>query len=211
MDIEIYADIACPWCYVGEVRLKRALAERPDLPVRLLWRPFQLQPGMPERGQPWPEFVQAKFGSQAEAAFAQVARAGESEGLTFRFDRVRNAPNTRRAHALILGAPAELQAALALRLFRAYFEQGDDVTDPERLCTLAEEVGMNPAAARAALEDPGLLERVDAGNVQAARLGIQGVPFVIFGGTHALSGAQPLEVFLRGLDLAHAAAQSRSG
>jgi predicted DsbA family dithiol-disulfide isomerase len=76
--IDVYADIACPWCYIGERRLARALAERPELRAERRWRPFQLQPGLPAAGLPWAAFVEQKFGGadRAAQAFAQGRRGG---------------------------------------------------------------------------------------------------------------------------------------
>ncbi len=100
MLIEVFADLACPWCYIGARRLARALALRPDLEVQRRWRPFQLQPQMPAGGLPWDRFVREKFGGveRAAGAFARVTEVGAADGLTFAFDRVASAPNTVALH-----------------------------------------------------------------------------------------------------------------
>src|SRR5215210_9519041 len=104
MLIDVYSDVVCPWCFIGEKRLAKALEPRPDIEVEVHWRPFQLQPGMPKRGLPWAEFCREKFGSErgAEAAFSHVSAVGEEEGIRFDFGRVASAPNTVDAHRLIL-------------------------------------------------------------------------------------------------------------
>ena len=83
MVIDVYADVVCPWCYIGERRLERAIARHPDLQVERRWRPFQLQPGMPTAGLPWSDFARRKFGGveRARSAFAQVTRLGPVKGL----------------------------------------------------------------------------------------------------------------------------------
>src|SRR3712207_9563657 len=100
MLIDVYSDVVWPWCYIGEKRLERALRERPGLEAGGRWRPFQLQPGMPEGGLPWSEFVRWKFGGVAGArgAFAHVVAAGEPRGLRFHFARVGGAPHPLDAH-----------------------------------------------------------------------------------------------------------------
>jgi len=78
MLVDVYSDVICPWCYIGEKRLAKALADRPDLEAEVRWRPFRLQPGMPEGGLPWDEFARRKFGGKAnaKAAIAHVVAAG---------------------------------------------------------------------------------------------------------------------------------------
>lgn len=144
MRIEVYADVACPWCYVGEKRLEKALRNRPDLDVERLWRPFQLRPEMPAGGVPWQEFASEKFGGAENMAraFAHVAAAGEPDGLRFDFDRVASAPNTVDAHRLILhAAEGGARWKMADALFRGYFADGRDLNDTEDLAALAGEAG----------------------------------------------------------------------
>lgn len=220
--VDVWADVACPWCWIGEHRLAAAVArlsaERPELVVDRRWRPYQLQPGLPPRGEPWGEFADRKFGGAARmaAAFGHVAAAGAADGLTFRFDRMTVAPNTRAAHRLVLHAGrtgagdaegADVDAAgagrrelaMADRLFRAYFADGADVTDPEVLADLAVEEGMEREATLAFLAGDALALDVQASQREAARLGVQGVPFVVLDGRLAVSGAQPVELFERAL------------
>src|SRR6478609_380926 len=104
--IDLYADIACPWCYIGERRLTQALAARPDLHVERHWRPFQLQPDLPPSGIPWSDLIEQKFGgaARATAMFGRVAASGASNGIAFNFDQVTRAPNTADAHRLVLFA-----------------------------------------------------------------------------------------------------------
>jgi predicted DsbA family dithiol-disulfide isomerase len=207
MRIEVYSDVVCPWCYVGEKRLEGALKERPDLDAEVLWRPFQLRPEMPEGGLPWWEFAPAKFGGEENmrAAFAHVSAAGEPDGARFDFDRVATAPNTVDAHRLILFARKEgREWQTADALFRAYFLGGKDLNDTDDLLAVASEAGLDPEAAKRYPESDEGKAEVRESQREAARLGIEGVPFYIFDGRYAISGAQPVEVFLRALDAAHA-------
>jgi predicted DsbA family dithiol-disulfide isomerase len=206
MTIEVYADVVCPWCYIGAKRLERALALRPEAGVDLRWRPFQLQPHMPAGGLPWREFAKAKFGGEegARGAFARVTSVGASEGITFDFDRVASAPNTVDAHRVILHAARyALQRETANALFAAYFSEGRDLNDYEQLADIASGAGLDADEVRSMLASGEGAEEVRSSQEEAGRLGISGVPFYVFDGRYAVSGAQPVEVFLRALDAAY--------
>ena len=197
--IDIYADVVCPWCYIGEKRLEKALAMRPNLTVKRRWRPFQLRPEMPEAGLPWDEFVREKFGGEenARVAFEQVTRLGKEEGIRFDFGRVASAPNTVDAHRLILyAAESDQQWAMSNALFEAYFVEGANLNDPEDLVTVAAGSGLDAIEVRDFLASGGLNAGVWQAQEEAARLGATGVPFYVFDGRYAISGAQPVEVFL---------------
>jgi len=204
--IEVYADIACPWCWIGEHRLRAALRQRPEVSAQQVWRPFQLQPEMPEEGLPWREFAESKFGGldRASEMFAHVAKAGQQAGVEFRFDRLVTAPNTADAHALILLA-GDQGMEVAENLFAAYFRDGQNLNDRQALRRIATDAGMDAEVVEASLGGPGLREAVRMSQRQAEALGIAGVPFFVFDGRYGLSGAQPTEVFLQAIDAATAA------
>ena len=198
--IDIYADIVCPWCAIGEARLERALAQRPNLEVTRRWRPFQLRPEMPAGGLPWREFAEEKFGGlrNAEAAFAQVTQLASEEGLTFDFSRVASAPNTVDAHRLVLMASHHGKTwEMVHVLFRGYFAKGRTLNNLNDLLDIAKEVGLEPDATRTYLQSDANAAEVWESQQEAQRLGISGVPFYVFNGAHGLSGAQPVETFLR--------------
>lgn len=208
MLIEVYSDVVCPWCYVGEKRLEKALEARPDLEAEISWRPFQLRPEMPKNGLPWREFALDKFGGERSmnAAFAHVSSSGAPDGAFFDFDNVATAPNTVDAHRLILFARgSEKEWRIADALFRAYFLEGKDLNGLEDLLAIAESAGLNPEGVRSYLARDARVEEVFASQEEAARLGISGVPFYVLDGRYGLSGAQPVEVFLAALEEANAA------
>lgn len=214
MLIDVYSDVVCPWCYIGERRLAKALAERPDMGFEVRWRPFQLQPGMPEGGLPWEEFTVQKFGGEenARAAFTRVVAAGEPDGIRFRFDRVASAPNTVDAHRLILFAGDRgRQWEVAEALFRAYFTEGRDLNDRRDLVDLASGAGLEAAEVGRYLAGEEGIFQVGSSQEEARRLGITGVPFYVFDGRHALYGAQPVEVFAEALDVVGTAANGIAG
>ena len=203
--IDVYADVVCPWCWIGERRLARALAERPDLRVERRWRPFQLRPELPREGASWDEFKRQTFGSEARAraAFAHVAAAGADVDVRFDFDRVAHAPNTVDAHrVIVLAAGAGREWDVVERLFAAHFTEGANLGDRAQLSALASEAGMDAASVRAHLETDDGVAEVSASQREARALGVTGVPFVVLDGRYAVAGAQPLEVFRRALHTA---------
>ncbi|NDJ35321.1 MAG: DsbA family oxidoreductase [Chloroflexi bacterium] len=207
MRIDVFADIACPWCYIGEARLHEAMEQRPDLTFERHWRPFQLQPTLPAEGMPWRPFAEVKFGGWQSAMrmFDHVAEAGAQAGVTFHFDRISHANNTTDAHRLVLLAESfNKQWAMADALFRAYFAEGRNLNDLEQLVEVAGNVGLPTDAVREYLRsDEGRLT-VERAQQEAYELGVQGVPFFVFENRFAVSGAQPVEVFLRAIDTARA-------
>ena len=192
---------------MGEKRLEKTLALRPDLSTEVRWRPFQLRPEMPAGGLPWPEFAAEKFGSEANmrAAFDHVAQAGAEDGVRFDFGRIASAPNTVDAHRLILFARGlGLERRMADALFEAYFVGGKDLNNHDDLAKLAAGIGLDEGEVRAHLAGDEGTPEVWESQEEAARLGVTGVPFYVFHGRYGLSGAQPVEVFLRVLDAARA-------
>ncbi len=203
MKIDVYADIACPWCYIGEKRLEQALSMRPDLKAELQWKPFQLRPEMPKEGVRWSDFEVEKFGGhdRAQQIFARVTSVGAEDDIDFRFDRIPVAPNTLDAHRLVLFAREqgrEWEAVAAL--FAAYFTEGRDVGDLDTLVQIAQEIGLDETAARDYLQSDRNVEAVSESQEEAYGVGVQGVPFYVFDERYALSGAQSLETFLWALD-----------
>ena len=205
MKLEIFSDVICPWCYVGQARLEQALAARPAAQPQITWMPYQLDSSVPEEGRDRREYLLEKFGdvTHFDNAKRQLEQIGQSVGIDFRFDAIQRTPNTRRAHLLIARARREsaaLEAAMSVRLFRAYFTEGLDIGDPDVLCTLAVDTGLAAEDARTAFVDAELSQEVTALQDLVRRWNISGVPTFVFDRRFAFSGAQPLEVFLRALD-----------
>ena len=211
VEIDVYADVVCPWCYVGEAHLKEALAARPGLDVTLRWRPFQLRPEMPAQGEPWRAFAEEKFGGWAGArsAFKHVAEVGERAGLTFDFDNVASAPNTLDAHRLILmAAEWGKEMETAKTLFRAYFSEGRDLNSLDDLLAVAKRVGLEEEAVRAFLRSDAGTAEVWASQERARRLGVSSVPFYVLNNQYGVSGARPPEVFLQAFSTVQADLQN---
>ena len=197
--IDIWSDIACPWCYIGKRHLEAALAGFPH-EVELRWRSFELAPDAPKQPprQSMADRLAAKYRTTVEVAtqrLDQVTAVGARDGLELRFDRMQPG-NTFDAHRLLHFAHASgKQDALKERLFRAYMTDGQSVADHAVLAACARDVGLD---ADAVLADPERYAADVRGDEAIAReLGISGVPCFVFGGRLAVSGAQPADV-LRG-------------
>jgi predicted DsbA family dithiol-disulfide isomerase len=213
MNIDIVSDVVCPWCYIGKRRLERALAalreSEPALDVTLRWHPFQLNPDLPRAGVDRQRYLDAKFGGAARAAqiYERVREAGRESGLALAFDRIERQPNTLDAHRLIAWAQREDPARaddLVERLFHAYFVEGTFVGDADTLATLAADAGYDRDAAAAMLTSDALRDDVAAADERARSLGIQGVPFFVFDGRVALSGAHEPATLLDAIERARA-------
>jgi predicted DsbA family dithiol-disulfide isomerase len=197
MLIEIFSDIVCPWCYIGKRRLDAVLAEPDAAGVEVVWRPYQLYPGVPADGMPRDEFMRARFGDGARAGDVYRRILGEAEGvgLDLHFDRIERAPNTLRAHRLMSWAePSGRQHALAEALFSAYFREGRDVGDPAELAALATQVGLDGTGAAAMLATDDETDKVRAELDLGRSAGIEGVPCFVLAGRFAIPGAQPVDV-----------------
>lgn len=206
LKIEIWSDIACPWCYIGKRRFAAALEqfEHRDH-VRVTWRSFELQPDA-EPSSAHPGMTEAQMLSerkgmplaQVQQMFAQVTSVAASVGLAYDFDTVVPA-NTFDAHRLVhvardLGG-SDVAADVVERLMSAHFEHGRVIDDAEVLVEIAVASGLDAEPVRAALASDAGAGAVRADEAEAAALGIQGVPFFVAGRKLGVSGAQPVEVF----------------
>jgi len=211
LDIEIYSDIVCPWCYIGAARLRAAVAGflggRFPADVVLRWRPFQLDPGAVR--EPVADRLARKFGGEAaaRAAIARASAAGASEGLEFDYDRAVRA-DTFDAHrllwfadipeAVVFGADADTQPRLADLLYRAHFRDGLDVSAHDVLTSLAADVGLDGQRVRALLTSDEGADEVRRGLAEAHAMGINAVPTFVFDGRYAVVGAHEAST-LRGV------------
>ena len=203
MRVDIWADIVCPYCYIGSSRFSRVLAsfDHRDQ-VEVVYRSFELDPSIP-RGPATPilEVLAAKYGlspAQARQAEAGVAATAAAEGLEFTPDRAMG--NTFDAHRLVhLSREQDRQGPVVERLYHAYFAEGRPVFEPADLAGLAAEAGLDADAVRRALDDGSYADDVHADESEARSLGIGGVPFFVLDGKLGVSGAQPAETFTRAL------------
>ena len=205
LGVEIVYDLVCPWCFLGTRRLMRTLRRRPDLLFELTWRPFLLNPDMPRLGMARPDYVVRKFGGEdrARRLYASIAEIGRTEGVPFRFEKIRRTPSSVDAHRLVRYAARFGRAdEMVEALFSAHFTDGRDIGDHAVLLTIAQACGLDSTAIRRFLAGDAEADAVHADNLRAHRLGINGVPCFVISGRHAIAGAQEPEVIERLLDVA---------
>jgi predicted DsbA family dithiol-disulfide isomerase len=207
LQIEVFADPVCPWCWIGKRRLEAALAARPDIEATISWRPYQLDPTIPPEGFDRAEYLETKFDDPARvrATHDQLSAIGRDEGIAFVFSDIERAPNTLDAHRAIRMAAEEgpiAQGALMERLFEAYFTEGEDISDHDVIARAAEEVGLDWETLRDRLEGDEEAEEIREEIDQARAIGVEGVPCFIFAGKLVVMGAHPPEVLVEAMDRA---------
>jgi predicted DsbA family dithiol-disulfide isomerase len=196
--VDVISDVICPWCYIGKLRLEKAVAAFGG-PVAVRWLPFQLNPAMPKEGVSRREYRTKKFGGweRSQELDARVVAVGEAEGIRFAFDRIERTPNTLDAHRLVgLAERQGVQGAVVEALFRAYFTEGRDIGNRQTLLDVVAEAGLDRHEAEAVLNSNDGLEAIKEADALARRFGVDGVPFFIVNGTLTLSGAQQPGAFL---------------
>jgi len=201
VDVEIWSDIACPWCYVGKRRFEAALEQfehRDD--VNVTWRSFELDPGAPrERTGDRAERLAEKYGmtvEQAREAEQQLTGVAAGEGLPFRFDIARSG-TTFDGHRLVhLAQTHGLQDEMKERLLRAYFTEGELMSDPDTLVRLAGEIGIDEQEVREMLAGDRYAVEVRDDERTAGELGISAVPMFVVDRKLGASGAQPPDALL---------------
>ncbi len=196
--IDIVSDAVCPWCYIGKRNLEAALAAVPDVQAEIRWRPFQLDPTIPQGGVDRRTYLETKFGARVGELQARVTEAGAVAGINFTLGAISRAPNTLDAHRLVRWAwSTGAQDAIVERLFHDYFIEGKDIGDRAGLIEAARACGMEPQVVAELLEGDADKAEVLTEIAAAQNLGVTGVPFFVFDGKFGLPGAQPPEVLQR--------------
>ena len=201
--IDVWSDIACPWCYIGKRNLENGLAAASaddDAPeVEVTFHSFELSPDTPVdfEGGEGDYLAQHKgiSSDQAREMLERVTGVAAGSGLQYRFDLLKHT-NTVKAHELLHFAKEQgRQAETAERLMSAYFTEGRHLGREDELVALAADAGLDPDAAREALRSGRYLSAVRTDQAQASAYGINGVPFFVIDGKYGVSGAQPAEAF----------------
>jgi predicted DsbA family dithiol-disulfide isomerase len=201
LTIDVVSDVVCPWCYLGEKRLEAALAESPQK-VALRWRPYQLDPTIPEGGLDRAEYMEKKFGKSGRlrSVHDNLTRLGAEVGIPFAFDKIKRAPNTLDAHRLIRWADsAGAQGKVVDRLFRAYFVEGRNIGDRAVLIDIASQCGLDATLVERLLAEGADEDLVREEIAQAQAIGVTGVPFFIFASRLGVPGAQDPSVLRRAM------------
>jgi predicted DsbA family dithiol-disulfide isomerase len=189
------------------------LAARPEHPFAIRWRPYQLNPDMPEGGMDRKDYLAVKFGGAERAAqvYARVEEAAGAAGLVIDFAAIPRAPNSLDAHRVMRWAEAEgVQSRVAMALFRAYFQEGADISEAGVLRGAAEGAGLDGAVIARLLAGDADRDAVRAEAEAAARMGVTGVPTFVLGGRYVLVGAQPTELWTQVIDELAVASQQVS-
>ena len=209
MQVEIWSDVICPWCYLGKRRFESALADFDHRDqVEVVYRSFELDPSAPaDVTTPTVEMLARKYGmsaADAEQAQREMAARANADGLEFNMGGA-HVGNTHDAHRLLhLAAARGMQAELAERLHRAYFTEQRSVFDHESLTAIAVEAGLDRAEVEQVLATDAYAADVDEDEATAHALGATGVPFFVIDRRYGISGAQPAELIGQALDRAWA-------
>jgi predicted DsbA family dithiol-disulfide isomerase len=205
--LDVFSDIACPWCFIGKRRLEAALAGEPAGAVQVRWRAYQLMPDLPPEGLEATAYFRKRFGSdqQIREMHERVAAIGAGEGIHFAFEKRGRLVNTRLGHQLVKLAERRGLADQAVEaLFRANFEEGADVSVLDEALAVFERQGVaiDPLALRAEVAEGEGLAAVLVDLNLGRQLGVSGVPFFLGNGVVAVSGAQDTAVLRRFLQVA---------
>jgi predicted DsbA family dithiol-disulfide isomerase len=204
MNLEIFSDLICPWCFIGKRRLDEALATGVGEGVNIIWRAYQLYPTIPLEGMDRAEFARLRYrGADQSAARRQIEAEAERIGIDMGFERIKRMPNTFLGHRLLHHARSQgTQHELSDALFSAYFERGEDVGDAEVLLDTAASLGMDRAASAEYLASEAGTDEVRREIERASVIGVTGVPCFIFAGAYALPGAQEPDVIAQVIERA---------
>ena len=202
LEIDLFSDVVCPWCFIGATRLERVLAERGlGATTAIRYRTFILDADVPDAGKDLRSDLARKYGRDPAPMFARVEAEARSSGIPLDLSRQPMFYPTVRAHTLLRAAgPKGSQRTLALALFRANFLDGTAISDPDVLAAIASEHGFTRDEARAVVIDAAGLALTRQEGALAPRLGINGVPFFVFDNKYAVAGVQPEAVLHRALD-----------
>ena len=200
LKIDIVSDVVCPWCTIGYKHLEKAINELGvQDKVEIEWQPFELNPFMPEDGQDLEEHITEKYGAtaqQQEASRQNMIDVGEKVGFSFDYFEGMRVVNTFDAHVLLDYAKEfDKQTELKMRLTTSYFSERKDVSLITTLEQALLDVGLNAEEGLARLNDEKARTAVTAKKEQWQKMGVTSVPTIVFNGTDAVTGAQPIDVF----------------
>jgi predicted DsbA family dithiol-disulfide isomerase len=208
LPVEIWSDIACPWCYVGKRRFEAALTGFAHAAqVDVTWRAFELDPSAPRTRpqQGYADRIAGKYGrsrAEAQGMVDRMVETARADGLALDFEHIQPG-NTFDAHRLLhLALERGQQDALKERLFRGYLSEGRSIGEPATLLSLATDAGLATDEASAVLNSDQYASEVRADEAEASALGIHGVPFFVIGRRYAVEGAQPAELIRSALETA---------
>jgi predicted DsbA family dithiol-disulfide isomerase len=200
--IDVVSDVVCPWCYIGKRNLSRALEMVPELECAIRWRPYQLDPAVPEEGVDRQIYIERKFPDKGKLFAIQnnLMEAAQAVDLVFNLQDIKITPNTLNAHRLIHWARGQgIDDLMVERLMSAYFIDGENLADQQTLTRLAAEAGLDADIVARLLESEANVDTVQAEIDEYRRMGVTAVPCFIFLGRAAVMGAQSPDVLASAL------------
>ncbi len=199
LKIEIFADIICPWCYIGKKRLEKALSERPEIDFAIEWKGFLLNPSIPHYGIDRRRYLLTKFGHAASSVYSRIEQAGKLAGIDFNFDAIQRTPDSRSVHELIIAAESN-GYGLSEMFYQAYFLNGKDISSSDIQQKILESSNLSEISVPQKITEAKKILTSDL--TQANQLGIDGVPFFVFNNQISLAGAHPEHILLTAIDTA---------
>ena len=198
IELDIFSDTVCPWCYIGKKRLDNAIAKHGHLEFKQTWRPFQLNPGMAPDGMDRQEYLVSKFGSTdaAKTVYENIYEEGLKEGIDFNFDSIEVTPNSFNSHRLLaLAYEKKIQEQVLDDLFESYFLKGEDIGNPNILLSIAVNNSIDEDIFKNYLSNKDNIEPLGNEELQARKMGIDSVPTFIVNKQIVINGAQTSENF----------------
>jgi predicted DsbA family dithiol-disulfide isomerase len=195
ISIDVVSDVVCPWCFIGQKRLKKAISMTPEIDVKVQWRPYQLDPTIPAEGYDRKEYMTAKFGGEdrLKQVHTRLREAAIDDEIAFALEKIEISPNTLDAHRVIRwagGVDTDLQDKVVAGLFSAFFESGRNIGDHQVLIDVAKAAGMDTSIVEPLLATDADKDAVREEIATAQRMGITGVPCYLLEGRYAVVGAQ---------------------
>ena len=205
--IDVVSDVVCPWCYIGKRRLQKAIEGTQITDnvqvknIEVIYRSYQLDPSVPKEGMDFQTYMENRFGSGFVSKFHQVEQAAKTEGLDFDFSSLPKAINTFTLHRILTIALQDgIQAEVKEAFMKAYFIDKQDLTQENILIELLEKYGWSVEKTLEIINSDVATDEVKEEMNYYRQLGVTGVPFFIFNQKYAISGAQPVEVFVEILE-----------
>ena len=198
IQLDIYSDPICPWCYIGKIHLERALETLNENPFHIKWHPFQLNPEMPKNGMDRKKYLEQKFGSISgfASAYRPVIEHTKNFNIDLKLDKIQTTPNTINAHRIINWAVLEdCQNKIVSELFKAYFVNGLDLGSNTILAKLASKYFMDEKSILRLLNSDNDISKIIDKDRTARRMGIKAVPMFIVADQYAVSGAQTADLW----------------
>ena len=198
IELDIFSDTVCPWCYIGKKRLDNAITKHGHLEFKQTWRPFQLNPGMAPDGMDRQEYLVSKFGSTdaAKTVYENIYEEGLKEGIDFNFDSIEVTPNSFNSHRLLaIAYEKNIQEQVLDDLFESYFLKGEDIGNPNVLLSIAVNNLIDEDRFKNYLSNKDNIEPLANEELQARKMGIDSVPTFIVNKQIVINGAQTSENF----------------